>query len=79
MGETFLAPKLAVLRLWACAVLWKFKKQMQRAEDKHLSGRRNGLNFKKYKSYRLLLYRSAPPSESAGSPRRSDTPAVQVA
>jgi len=59
-------------------VKWKFKKKMQRAEDKHFSGRRNGLNFKKYKSYRLLLYRSAPPSESGSSPRRSDTPAVQV-
>ena len=39
-------------------VRWKFKKKMQRYEDKHFSGRRNGLNFKKYKSYRLLLYRN---------------------
>jgi SAM-dependent methyltransferase len=39
-------------------VKWKFKKQMRRYEDKHFSGRRNGLNFKKYKAYRLLLYRS---------------------
>ena len=38
-------------------VRWKFKKKMQRYEDKHFSGRRNGLNFKKYKSYRLMLYR----------------------
>src|SRR5947207_1458926 len=30
----------------------------RRYEDKHFSGRRNGLNFKKYKAYRLLLYRS---------------------
>jgi SAM-dependent methyltransferase len=38
-------------------VKWKFRKQMQRYEEKHFSGRRNGINFKKYKSYRLLLYR----------------------
>ena len=43
-------------------VKWKFKKQMRRYEEKHFSGRRNGMNFKKYKSYRLLLYRSTPPS-----------------
>ncbi len=39
-------------------VKWKFKKKMQRYEDKHFSGRRNGVNFKKYKSYRLMLYRT---------------------
>src|SRR5436190_1047199 len=40
-------------------VKWKFKKQMRRYEDKHFSGRRNGVNFKKYKEYRLLLFRNA--------------------
>ena len=44
---------------WVMQVVkWKFRKQMRRYEDKHFSGRRNGLNFKKYKAYRLLLYRS---------------------
>ena len=45
-------------------VRWKFRKSIQRYEDKHFSGRRNGANFKKYKSYRLLLFRqrSTPPS-----------------
>ena len=38
-------------------VRWKFRKSMRRYEEKHFSGRRNGANFKKYKSYRLLLYR----------------------
>ena len=38
-------------------VKWKFRKKIRRYEDKHFSGRRNGANFKKYKSYRLLLYR----------------------
>jgi SAM-dependent methyltransferase len=40
-------------------VRWKFRKSMRRYEEKHFSGRRNGANFKKYKSYRLLLYRKA--------------------
>lgn len=39
-------------------VKWKFRKKMRRYEDKHFSGRRNGANFKKYKAYRLMLYRS---------------------
>ena len=45
-------------------VRWKFRKKIQRYEDKHFSGRRNGANFKMYKSYRLLLFRqrSTPPS-----------------
>ena len=43
-------------------VKWKFRKKIRRYEDKHFSGRRNGANFKKYKSYRLMLYRS----ETAG-------------
>lgn len=40
-------------------VRWKFRKSMRRYEEKHFSGRRNGANFKQYKSYRLLLYRRA--------------------
>jgi len=39
-------------------VRWKFRKKLQRAEEKHFSGRRNGANFKKYKAYRLMLYRA---------------------
>ena len=39
-------------------VKWKFRKKLQRAEEKHFSGRRNGANFKKYKAYRLMLYRA---------------------
>jgi SAM-dependent methyltransferase len=38
-------------------VKWKFRKAMARYEGKHFSGRRNGANFKKYKSYRLLVFR----------------------
>ena len=38
-------------------VRWKFRKSIDRYEQKHFSGRRNGENFKRYKSYRLLLYR----------------------
>ena len=47
-------------------VRWKFRKKIQRYEDKHFSGRRNGLNFKKYKAYRLLLYRNSPRSANGG-------------
>lgn len=58
-----LLSRLEARHPWVMKIVrWKFKKQMRRYEDKHFSGRRNGLNFKKYKSYRLLLYRSTPPS-----------------
>ena len=36
---------------------WKFKKKLEYYEKKHFSGRRDGANFKKYKAYRLLLYK----------------------
>ncbi|HTR20987.1 MAG TPA: class I SAM-dependent methyltransferase [Gemmatimonadales bacterium] len=38
-------------------VRWKVGKKMDYYEQHHFSGRRNGASFKKYKSYRLLLYR----------------------
>ena len=42
-----------VLRL----MRWWFRKKIQRYEQKHFSGRRDGANFMTYKSYRLLLFR----------------------
>ena len=36
---------------------WWFRKKIERYEQKHFSGRRDGANFVKYKSYRLLLFR----------------------
>jgi SAM-dependent methyltransferase len=38
-------------------VRWKFRKKIEYYEKKHFSGRRDGKNFKKYKAYRLLLYK----------------------
>ncbi len=36
---------------------WKFRKKLPRIEKRYFSGERNGETFKKYKSYRFLLYR----------------------
>lgn len=36
---------------------WWFRRKIERYEQKHFSGRRDGANFMKYKSYRLLLYK----------------------
>src|SRR5207247_8928661 len=56
---TLILSRLEARYPWLMKVVkWKFKKQLGRYEDKHFSGRRNGLNFKKYKAYRLLLYGS---------------------
>jgi SAM-dependent methyltransferase len=41
---------------------WKFRRQIQRYEAKHFSGRRDADHFKRHKTYRRLLYqlRSSP-------------------
>lgn len=36
-------------------LLWKFKKKIEKNRVKHFTGQRNPENFKKYKSYRLIL------------------------
>jgi len=36
-------------------LLWKFKKKIEKNRVKHFTGQRNPENFKKYKSYRLVL------------------------
>jgi 2-polyprenyl-3-methyl-5-hydroxy-6-metoxy-1,4-benzoquinol methylase len=36
-------------------LLWKFKKKIEKNRMKHFTGQRNPENFKKYKSYRLIL------------------------
>jgi len=57
-GYRLILARLTARHRWVMRfVKWKFRKQMRRYEDKHFSGRRNGVSFKKYKSYRLLLYR----------------------
>ncbi len=38
-------------------VLWKLKKKINRLHRKYLGGDRTGENFKKFKTYRLFLYR----------------------
>lgn len=36
---------------------WKYKKKIDKMNNKYFSGERNGKNFEKYKSYRLILLR----------------------
>lgn len=38
-------------------LLWKFKSKIEKNRVKHFTGQRNPDNFKKYKSYRLVLLR----------------------
>jgi SAM-dependent methyltransferase len=50
--------RLTVRSPWLMRIVrWQFGKKLEKAERKHFSGRRNGANFKKYKAYRLLLFR----------------------
>ncbi|MBN2385232.1 methyltransferase domain-containing protein [bacterium] len=42
---------------WLMKILkWKFRKKINRINTRYFSGERNARNFKKFKSYRLLLY-----------------------
>jgi hypothetical protein len=36
-------------------LLWKYKKKIEKNRVKHFTGQRNPENFKKYKSYRLVV------------------------
>jgi SAM-dependent methyltransferase len=38
-------------------LMWKFRKKIEKNRIKHFTGQRNPENFKKYKSYRLILLR----------------------
>lgn len=38
-------------------ILWKFRKKIEKNRIKHFTGQRNPENFKKYKSYRLVVLR----------------------
>ncbi|MFN3840640.1 MAG: class I SAM-dependent methyltransferase [Cyclobacteriaceae bacterium] len=38
-------------------LLWKYKKKIEKNRLKHFTGQRNPENFKKYKSYRLVVLR----------------------
>ncbi len=41
-------------------LLWKFKKRMNKLHEKYLNGTRRAEDFKRGKTYRLLLYRRKP-------------------
>lgn len=38
-------------------LIWKYQKQLKKVREKYLDGGRTAADFKKYKSYRLFLYR----------------------
>jgi len=40
---------------------WKYRKRLSKINKKYFEGARTGEDFKKFKSYRLLLYKKAPP------------------
>lgn len=37
-------------------VKWKYKKKLQKMQNKHFKGERNGANFRKYKKYMFYLF-----------------------
>ncbi len=39
-------------------IKWKFKKKLDKLENKHFKGERNGPNFKKYKKYMMYLFQA---------------------
>lgn len=54
MAGGFLQKKYPWMYRFLC---WKFRKKIEKNRNKHFTGQRNPENFKKYKSYRLVLLR----------------------
>jgi SAM-dependent methyltransferase len=53
-----IAARLHASHPWLSRVArWIWRKKLARLEDKHFSGRRDGANFARYKTYRLFLFR----------------------
>ncbi|OHB59350.1 MAG: hypothetical protein A2167_07285 [Planctomycetes bacterium RBG_13_46_10] len=48
-------------RLMAKILRWKYRKQIERVYAKYLNGKRSAEDFRKYKTYRFLLYKKACP------------------
>lgn len=42
---------------------WKYKKKLAKVRDKYMNGRRTSDDFRKYKTYRLFLYKKPLPAE----------------
>jgi 2-polyprenyl-3-methyl-5-hydroxy-6-metoxy-1,4-benzoquinol methylase len=40
-------------------IKWKYKKKLDKMQNKHFKGERSGANFMKYKTYRFFLYQKA--------------------
>jgi SAM-dependent methyltransferase len=40
-------------------IRWKYKKKLEKIQNKHFKGERNGKNFAKYKTYRFYLFQQA--------------------
>ena len=48
-------------RLMAKIIRWKYKKQIERVYSKYFNGKRSAEDFRKYKTYRFLIYKKANP------------------
>ena len=53
---------------------WKYRRQLEKMNDKYFNGKRTAAKFKEFKSYRLLLYRKAKASP-VGAGAKADFPA----
>ena len=53
-GEYMLSNYPKITRI----LIWKFRKRLDKINRRYLSGKVNGESFKKFKTYRLLLYKS---------------------
>ena len=52
------------------ALYGMLRKHLRHAETKYLSGQRNGAAFRKYKTYRVLLFQQGCPGSAAAAPPR---------
>jgi SAM-dependent methyltransferase len=56
----FLRGRYPLITRFLC---WKYRKKLAKVRDKYMNGRRTSEDFKKYKTYRLFLYKKPVPAE----------------
>jgi SAM-dependent methyltransferase len=69
----FLRGRYPLITRFLC---WKYRKKLAKVRDKYTNGRRTSDDFRKYKTYRLFLYKKPVPAKKAGKRAPEVTPVV---
>ncbi len=60
----FLRGRYPLITRFLC---WKYRKKLAKVRDKYMNGRRTSDDFRRYKTYRLFLYKKTVPAQQSSS------------